>query len=74
LSARKGGKLFYENPEEVGDGPETSTSGGQRTLLLFHFFYQNGHNLLGGTGQPDSPGPEDIQIKYVNKSAFVDTQ
>ena len=55
LSARKGGKLFYENPEEVGDGPETSTSGGQRTLLLFHFFYQNGHNLLGGTGQPDSP-------------------
>ncbi len=74
LSARKGGKLFYENPEEVGDGPETSTSGGQRTLLLFHFWYQNGHNLLGGTDQPDSPGTEDIQIKFVNKSAFVDSQ
>nr|QNG41032.1 capsid protein [Pygoscelis antarcticus] len=74
LSARKGGKLFYENPTEVGDGPETSTSGGARTLLLFHFWFQNAHNLVGGTNQEDSPGTEDIQIKFVNKSAFVDSQ
>ena len=74
LSNRKGGKLFYENPTEVGDGPETSTSGGQRTLLLYHFWYENAHNLTGGTDQSDSPNTEDIQIKYVCKSAFVDTQ
>lgn len=73
LSQRKGGKLFYENPTEAGDGPETSTSGGIRTLCCFHFWYENGHNLLGGTGQPDAPGTEDIQIKYVCRSGFVDT-
>lgn len=74
LSNRKGGKLFYENPTEVGAGPATSTSGGQRILLLYHFWYENAHNLTGGSGQPDSPNTEDIQIKFVNKSAFVDTQ
>ena len=73
LSQRKGGKLFYENPTEAGDGPVTSTSGGIRTLCCFHFWYENGHNLLGGTDQPDAPGTEDIQIKYVCRSGFVDT-
>jgi hypothetical protein len=73
LSQRKGGKLFYENPTEAGDGPVTSTSGGIRTLLCFHFWYENGHNLLGGTDQPDAPGTEDIQIKYACRSGFVDT-
>ncbi len=73
LSQRKGGKLFYENPTEAGDGPVTSTSGGVRTLCCFHFWYENAHNLVGGTGQPDAPGTEDIQIKYVCRSGFVDT-
>lgn len=74
LSQRKGQKLFFENPEEVGVGPIISTSGGQRQLLLYHFWYENAHNLVGGDGQPDAPGPEDIQIKFVSRSAFVDTQ
>jgi hypothetical protein len=73
LSQRKGSKLFYENPTEAGNGPVTSTSGGIRTLCCFHFWYENGHNLLGGTGQQDAPGTEDIQIKYVCRSGFVDT-
>ena len=74
LSQRKGQKLFFENPTEVGAGPSTSTSGGQRQLLLFHYWRENAHNLTGGIDQPDAPDTEDIQMKFTNRSAFVDTQ
>jgi hypothetical protein len=74
LSQRKGGKLFYESPQQSGTEPTSFTSGGQRELLLCHFWYENGHNLLGGTGQPQAPTSDDIQIKVRSMSAFVDAQ
>lgn len=74
LSARKGGKLFYDQPQQAGTGPSTFTSGGKRELLLCFFTYENGHNLLGGAGQPKAPVAADIQIKFKSTSAFVDAQ
>ena len=74
LSQRKNGKLFYETPQQAGTGPSTFTSGGQRQLVLMFFTYENGHGLLGGTGQPQSPTSDDIQIKFKSTSAFVDAQ
>lgn len=72
LSQRKNGKLFYKDPQAAGT--TTFTSGGQRELLFCHFWYDNGHNLLGGTGQPKAPDLNDIQIKYKCTSAFLDVQ
>ncbi|AXH76510.1 MAG: putative capsid protein [Circoviridae sp.] len=76
LSARKNGKLFYQTPQQAGAGPNTFTSGGKRELLLFHFWYDNGHALLGsevgGVTQPVAPTLDDIQIKSHSTSAFVD--
>jgi len=74
LSARKGGKLFYDQPQQAGTGPSTFTSGGKRELLLCFFTYENGHTLLGGEGQPKAPVAADIQIKFKSTSAFVDAQ
>nr|QNG40961.1 capsid protein [Pygoscelis antarcticus]QNG41049.1 capsid protein [Pygoscelis antarcticus]QNG41051.1 capsid protein [Pygoscelis antarcticus] len=74
LSARKGGKLFYDQPQQAGTGPSTFTSGGKRELLLCFFTYENGHELLGGIGQPKAPLGADIQIKFKSTSAFVDAQ
>jgi hypothetical protein len=74
LSARKGGKLMYEDPTQAGTGPSTFTSGGKRELLLCFFSYDNGHNLLGNEGQPRAPVAADIQIKFKSTSAFVDVQ
>jgi hypothetical protein len=72
LSQRKNGKLYYD---DVGSGtePDTFTSGGQRQLLLIHSWYENGHDLLGASGQPNAPTSEDLQIKHLNQSAFVDS-
>lgn len=72
LSARKNGKLFYQTPQQAGAGPNTFTSGGKRELLLFHFFHDNAHGLVGGTGQPKAPDLNDIQIKSHSTSAYVD--
>jgi len=72
LSARKNGKLFYQTPQQAGAGPNTFTSGGKRELLLFHFWYDNGHLLVGNEGQPTAPTSNDIQIKSHSTSAFVD--
>ncbi len=74
LSARKGGKLFYDQPQQAGTGPSTFTSGGKRELLLCFFTYENGHGLLGAEGQPKAPVAADIQIKFKSTSAFVDAQ
>jgi hypothetical protein len=74
LSKRKGGKLFYEEPQQAGTTPITSDSGGQRELLLMHYWFDNGHNSLGGAGQPEAPTSSDIQIKVKSTSAFVDAQ
>jgi len=74
LSARKGGKLFYDQPQQAGTGPSTFTSGGKRELLLCFFTYDNGHGLLGAEGQPKAPVAADIQIKFKSTSAFVDAQ
>lgn len=74
LSQRKGGKLFYESPQQAGDGPETFTSGGKRELLLIHAWFDNGHDLLGSTGEPTAPAASDLQIKHRPMSAFVDSQ
>jgi len=74
LSARKGGKLFYDQPQQAGTGPSTFTSGGKRELLLCFFTYENGHNLLGAEGQLRAPVASDIQIKFKSTSAFVDAQ
>lgn len=83
LSARKNSKLFYEGGKQtLVDNP---TSGIKRTIVAYHFWYENGHLLLGGTGQPLAPGSinedgeaghavPDIQIKYRNIAAFVDAQ
>ena len=72
LSARKNGKLFYQTPQQAGAGPNTFTSGGKRELLLFHFWYDNAHLLVGNEGQPTAPTTNDIQIKSHSTSAFVD--
>ena len=74
LSQRKGGKLFYETPQQAGTGPKSFNSGGQRQLVLCHFWYDNGHTLLGGGGQPNAPTSTDLQIKTKSTSAFVDAQ
>ena len=74
LSQRKGGKLFYDQPQQAGTGPATFTSGGKRELLLCFFTFENGHNLLGGTDQLKAPLGSDIQIKFKSTSAFVDAQ
>jgi hypothetical protein len=74
LSERKNGKLFFIKPNATGaDKPDGSTSGSKRQMLFYHFWYDNGHNLLGGDGQPEAPTSEDIQIKVRCESAFVDT-
>lgn len=72
LSQRKNGKLYYDDIGSASD-PDTFTSGGQRQLLLIHAWYENGHDLLGATGQPTAPTTEDLQIKHLCQSAFVDT-
>ena len=74
LSQRKGGKLFYETPQQAGTGPKTFSSGGQRQLVLCHFWYDNGHGLLGDPGQGNAPTTNDLQIKHKSTSAFVDAQ
>ncbi len=74
LSSRKNGKMFYIDPNVVGAGAMKSpTSGGTRQMLFIHTWYDNGHNLLGGTDQPDAPDENDIQIKNRSMSAFIDT-
>lgn len=73
LSARKNGKLFYEDPKAAGaQQPATFSSGGRRELICVHTWFDNGHNLLGGTGQPLAPTAADIQIKSRSVSAFID--
>ncbi len=74
LSARKNGKLFYDQPQQAGTGPSTFTSGGKREILLCFFTYENGHTLLGATEQLKAPTGSDIQIKFKSTSAFVDAQ
>ena len=74
LSERKNGKLFYSKPNATGaDKPNGSTSGSKRQMLFYHFWYDNGHLLLGGAGQPVAPVAADLQIKVRCESAFVDT-
>ena len=73
LSARKGGKLFYQDPQQ-SSAVQTFTSGGKRQLVLMHFWYGCGHNLLGGTNQPQAPSGNSIQIKHKAEAAFVDAQ
>ena len=72
LSKRKGGKLFYKLPQDAGT--TTSDSGGQREILAIHTWFDNGHDLLGGTSQPEAPTSADIQIKTKSTSAYVDAQ
>lgn len=72
LSQRKNGKLYYDDVGSATE-PDTFTSGGQRQLLLIHTWYENGHDLLGAEGQPTAPTTEDLQIKHLCQSAFVDT-
>jgi len=72
LSQRKNGKLYYDDLGSATE-PDTFTSGGQRQLLLVHAWFENGHDLLGATGQPTAPTSEDIQIKHLCQSAFVDS-
>lgn len=72
LSQRKNGKLYYEDPNGTST-LDTFTSGGQRQLVLFHAWYENGHDLLGASEQPVAPTSIDLQIKHKCRSAFVDT-
>jgi hypothetical protein len=72
LSQRKNGKLYYEDPNGAAT-LNTFTSGGKRQLLLIHSWFDNGHLLLGGEGQPTGPTNQQIQIKHICQSAFVDT-
>lgn len=74
LSQRKGGKLFYESPQQAGTGPNTFTSGGVRELLVILAWYDNAHGLVGTGEQLQAPNDEDLQIKYRPISAFVDAQ
>lgn len=73
LSARKNGKLFYQDPQQ-SSAVQTFTSGGKRQLVLMHFWYGCGHNLLGGTNQPQAPSGNSIQIKHKAMASFVDAQ
>lgn len=73
LSARKNSKLFYEEPQQTS-AVQTFTSGGKRQYLLVHTWFGNGHNLLGGTSQPQAPSAASIQIKHRASAAFVDVQ
>jgi hypothetical protein len=72
LSQRKNGKLYYDDLGSSTE-PDTFTSGGQRQLLLIHAWFENGHDLLGASGQPTAPTTEDLQIKHLCQSAFVDS-
>jgi hypothetical protein len=72
LSQRKNGKLYFEDPNGTST-LDTFTSGGQRQLVLIHAWFENGHDLLGGTDQATAPTSEDLQIKHKCCSAFVDT-
>lgn len=72
LSQRKNGKLFYEEPQAATD-VNTFTSGGERELLLIHSWFDNGHNLLGGT-RPNAPTSTDLTIRVRTQSTFVDAQ
>ncbi len=72
LSARKNGKLYYEDPNGIST-LDTFTSGGQRQMVAIHAWFENGHDLLGGTDQPLAPTSADLQIKHKCQSAFVDT-
>ena len=72
LSARKNGKLYYADPQSPGT--KTFTSGGKRQYVFMHFWFENGHGLLGGTHQPDCPKAIDLQIKSKSMSGFVDVQ
>ncbi len=72
LSQRKNGKLYYDDLGSATE-PATFTSGGQRQLLLIHAWFENGHDLLGAAGQPTAPTSEDLQIKHLCQSAFVDS-
>ncbi|AXQ65699.1 MAG: putative capsid protein [Cressdnaviricota sp.] len=72
LSQRKNGKLYYDDLGTATE-PDTFTSGGQRQLLLIHSWYENGHDLLGGSGKPLAPTSEDLQIKHLCQSAFIDS-
>jgi hypothetical protein len=72
LSQRKNGKLYYEDPNGTTT-LDTFNSGGQRQLVLFHAWYENGHDLLGATDQPVAPTSEDLQIKHKCCASFVDT-
>lgn len=83
ISARKGGKLYFEMHDH-----QTPTSGQKRQLTLFHFWYQNGHLLVGSPLQPLAPGSiagadteavpthvnPDIQIKHRSVATFMDAQ
>ena len=73
LSARKNGKLFYQDPQQ-SSAVQTFTSGGKRQLVLMHFWFGCGHNLLGGTNQPKAPSGNSIQIKHKAMASFVDAQ
>ena len=73
LSARKNGKLFYQDPQQ-SSAVQTFTSGGKRQLVLMHFWFGCGHNLLGATNQPQAPTGSSIQIKHKAMAAFVDSQ
>lgn len=73
LSARKNGKLFYQDPQQ-SSAVQTFTSGGKRQLVLMHFWFGCGHNLLGGTNQPQAPSGNSIQIKHKAMASFVDAQ
>ncbi len=72
LSQRKNGKLYYEDPNGTST-LDTFSSGGKRQLVLIHAWFENGHDLLGGTDQPTAPNSQDLQIKHKCCSAFVDT-
>lgn len=77
LSARKNGKLFYEEPQQTS-AVQTFSSGGKRQLLLIHTWFGNGHLLLGGNvggvDQPTAPTSDTIQIKHRASAAFIDVQ
>ncbi|AXQ66614.1 MAG: putative capsid protein [Cressdnaviricota sp.] len=73
LSARKNGKLFYQDPQQ-SSAVQTFTSGGKRQLVLMHFWFGNGHNLLGASPQPNAPSGTTIQIKHKAMASFVDAQ
>lgn len=68
LAQRKGGKVFYEDPNAAQ--VTNATSGHRRTYTLFHFMYQGADSVTGTAW--NKKAPIDLYIDTNTLSRFTD--